>query len=253
MSDQTKKPWHFGVLYAGQNLQWLPTDTQESYERMIQDPVHVEYFRQQGWLEPDAITYKINSEGFRSPEFEDNVNCMIALGCSYTMGTGLPVESLWPSQVAQALNLKVYNLAWPGFSADTCYRLARYWIPKLRPRVVAMLSPPRDRVELLMDPDTTPSAQVLMPQNQDPNLHIHDLFVRHWWLNSDNGEINNEKNVLAIQQLALTNGAKFVALRADKEMAKSREELGYARDHMHAGPRGHEIVAEKMLQEIEWH
>lgn len=253
MSDQTKKPWHFGVLYAGQNLQWLPTDTQESYERMIQDPVHVEYFRQQGWLEPNAITYKINTEGFRSDEFEDDVDCMIALGCSYTMGTGLPVESLWPSRVGQALNLKVYNLAWPGFSADTCYRLARYWIPKLRPRLVAMLSPPKTRFELLMEDHLIPSAEVFMPQSESQYFNANDTYLKNWWLNDENGVINNEKNIFAIQQLATNHGARFISLKADEEMSKSREEVGYARDYMHAGVRGHEIVAEKMLEKLSWH
>jgi len=32
-------------------------------------------------------------------------------------------------------------------------------------------------------------------------------------------------------------------------MAKPREEVGYARDRMHAGPVGHSLLAERMLND----
>jgi hypothetical protein len=245
-------PWHPGLNYAGTTLSWMPTDTQESFERMMQDPVHHQYFEQQGWLEPNAITYKINSHGFRSEEFETDQPCVLALGCSYTMGIGLPVESLWPSLIGAKLNLKVYNLGWGGSSADTCYRLARYWIPALKPQLVAVLAPPRTRIELLMDAGTSPPIEVFMPQSLSKHFNATDVFLKHWWLNDNNGIINNEKNCLAIRQLSVDHDAKFVSLLADEEMCGSREEVGYARDYMHAGPRGHEIVAEKMLKELVW-
>lgn len=247
-----RAPWHPGMSSAGETLQWVPTDTKESFERMIQDPVHREYFSQQGWLEPNAIDYKINSQGFRCDEFEPGQPCMIALGCSYTMGIGLPVKSLWHTIIGQRLGLRVYNLAWGGISADTCFRLAQYWIPALKPQLVAMLTPPRTRIELLMDSGIHPPAEVYMPGSQSLHFNPNDEFLKHWWLNDDNGRINSEKNTLAIQQLAHQHGSKFVSLLADEEMCGSREELGYARDYMHAGPPGHAIVAEKMLRSVEW-
>ena len=245
-------PWHPGLRYAGQSVDWIPTDTKESFDRMMQDPAHEEYFKTQGWLEPDAITYKINKHGFRCNEFETDRDCMIALGCSYTMGTGLPVECLWPSLIGQRLGLETYNLAWGGTAADTCYRLAHYWIPLLKPKLVCMLVPPKTRIELIVDANHNPPIEVFMPQNLNENFSINDNFLKHWWLNDENGIANNQKNVLAIQQIAFDNRAKFVCLRADEEMSKSREELEYARDHMHAGPKGHRVVAEKMLGMITW-
>jgi hypothetical protein len=246
-------PWHFGTSLAGQQLDWMPTDTQEHFNQLIQDPAHREYFEKQGWTRSGAITYKINRNGFRSEEFESDVPCMLALGCSFTMGIGLPIDCLWPTLIGQQLNLKVYNLAWGGISADTCFRLARYWIPKLRPQLVCMLTPPRTRIELLMDQGCQPPAEVFLPMSESNYLSedfINDTFLKHWWLNDKNGLINNEKNTLAIQQLAINNLAKFASLKADEEMSKSREEVGYARDYMHAGPRGHELVAEKMLKRL---
>lgn len=248
-------PWHPGINLAGRTVTWMPTDTQESFERMIQDPGHREYFAQQGWLEPDAITYNINSQGFRCDEFEPGQPCMIALGCSYTMGIGLPSTSVWPTILGNRLGLKVYNLAWGGASSDTCFRLAQYWIPLLKPKLVAMLAPPKTRIELLMDQGCHPPAEVFMPSSESVYLcddFVNDIFLKHWWLNDENGRINNLKNNLAIEQLANRQQAKFTYLLADQEMARSREEVGYARDYMHAGPRGHHMVVEKMLRSIEW-
>lgn len=245
-------PWHPGINLAGRTVTWMPTDTQESFERMIQDPGHREYFAQQGWLEPDAITYNINSQGFRCDEFEPGQPCMIALGCSYTMGIGLPLKSLWHTIIGQRLGLRVYNLAWGGSSADTCFRLAQYWISRLKPSLVAMLTPPRGRIELLLDTGIQPPAEVFMPGSQSLHFNPNDVFLKHWWLNDDNSIINIEKNNLAIQQLSIQHGSKFVSLYADQEMCGSREELGYARDYMHAGPKGHELLAEKMLRSISW-
>jgi len=245
------EPWHVGQNYAGKTLEWMPTDTEENFKRLIQDPVHDAYFKQQGWAQPGAITYKINQHGFRTDNFEtDQHPCMIALGCSYTMGIGLPVECLWPTLMAKALKLKVYNLAWGGSSADTCYRLARYWISKLTPTLVCILTPPRTRIELLLDSKSQLPAEVFMPMSESCYFNEHDIFLKHWWLNDENGRLNNEKNTLAIKQLSWTHGAKFVSLNADEEMCRSREEVGYARDYMHAGPIGHELVADKMLKAI---
>ena len=64
-------PWHPGVHHAGTTAEFMPTDTKESFETFCQVPEYLEYFKQQGWLEPGAITYKINSHGFRCEEIDD--------------------------------------------------------------------------------------------------------------------------------------------------------------------------------------
>jgi hypothetical protein len=243
-------PWHPGQYCASKQWDWMPTDTEESFNRMMQDPVHQEYFAQQGWLEPSAINYQINSQGFRCDEFEPEQPCLVALGCSFTLGIGLPLECIWPTLLGDKLNLKVYNLAWGGSSADTCYRLARYWIPQLKPRVVAMLVPPRNRIELLLDQENDLPAEVFLPNSKSMYFNGNDTFLKHWWINDENCLINSEKNTLAVHQLSSQHGAKFVSLLADEEMSKSREEVGYARDYMHAGPIGHQLVVEKMLRNL---
>ena len=117
-------PWHYGMTSAKQTLEWMPTDTQERFNDLMNYEPHREYFREKGWDKPGAITYKINQFGFRCNEFEVGAKSVVALGCSYTFGTGLPVETTWSYLVAKSLDLECYNLAWGGSSADTCYRMA---------------------------------------------------------------------------------------------------------------------------------
>lgn len=252
-SYELDQPTHAGQCYAGQTLTWLMSDSQSSYDRLIQDASHQEYFSQQGWDQPAAITYQINSQGFRGPEFCDTIGLM-TLGCSFTMGIGLPQHTVWPYQVADHMQLPVANLAWPGLATDTCVRLASYWLPRLQPRLVIMLMPPIDRFEIHIDPDYAQETgnifpvEVLMPQ-VEISAFRRDTFVKHYWLNARNSEINRWKNQLALKHMCHTHGIPCMIYCCMHAFARSREEVGYARDHMHAGPRGHDLLAEKIMKD----
>jgi len=241
-------PVHFGIYYANQTLRWLPTDTEESYNKLIQDPKHLEYFRNLGWDHPDAITYKLNNYGYRADEFDDQP-CVVALGCSYTVGIGLPDQTTWARQVATKMGLKCANLAWGGYSTDTCYRIAEYWIPRLNVKYVCMLAPPRSRVELLLDPAINMQlpVEIFLPQGTGDMFDYNDLFLKHWFLNEENAKINQRKNIRAIQNLCTELNIPCTVYTADEYMSQSREEIGYARDYMHGGPKIHNILTEKFL------
>lgn len=242
-------PHHYGINSANQEFDFMPTDTKENFEKLCEVEEYREYFRNFGWLEPKAITYKLNSHGFRSEEFLPDQDCIVALGCSFTVGIGLPIESVWPSLVGQALGKKVYNLAWGGNSADTCFRMAEYWIPALKPKAVFMLAPPKARFELLLDSKMQP-YEIFMPSNEVSFGHDrYGEFLKHWFSNDDNVNINHKKNKLAVQALCDNLNIPCQIYNADEHMAWSREEVGYARDRMHAGPKGHKLLAERMLDD----
>jgi hypothetical protein len=252
MNNISPPPAHFGTYLANQTLEWLPTDTKENYEKLIQDPGHAKYFAEMGWDQPGAITYRLNSYGFRADEFNGNP-CLVALGCSYTVGIGLPDEVTWARQTASALNLQCANLAWGGYSTDSCYRLAEYWIPKLKPAYVCMLAPPRSRIELLLDqsalrvPQQLP-FEVFLPQSQSPLFSSNDQYLKHWFLNDNNALINQRKNTLAIRQLCANLTIPCTVLNAEEYMWWSREQIGYARDYMHGGPKIHNTLAKKFVE-----
>lgn len=247
-------PPHFGQYFADQELEWLPTDTKENYEKLIQDPDHRKYFAELGWDRPGAITYKFNSYGFRADEFDDQP-CMVALGCSYSVGIGLPDQSTWARKTATALDLKCANLSWGGYSADSCFRMAEYWVPRLKPKYVCMLVPPKHRVELLLDEEALSNRQfpveVFMPGSQSSLFRPDDQYLKHWFLNDENAKINQRKNVLAIRQMCADLNIPCAVYYAEDHMPWSREEIGYARDFMHAGPKIHDQLAKKMVNDYQ--
>jgi hypothetical protein len=241
-------PWQPGKTVANQTLKWLPTDTENTFQQLIQNEEYCEYFRKKGWLEPDAITYRINSNGFRSEEFDPNADSMVALGCSYTIGIGLPEQATWSYLVSQALGLKNYNLAWGGTSADTCFMLADYWLPVLRPKLVVMAAPPKHRFDLISEKinhcyDTYLPASEIGGADQDG-------FVKTWFLNDRNADLNNARNRLAIEGLCSRLKIRCLTYNAHDWFAKSREEVEYARDRMHAGPLGHKLFAERIVNDF---
>jgi hypothetical protein len=244
-------PVHFGQKLANQELEWLPTDTKENYEKLIQDPEHAKYFAKMGWDQPGSITYRLNSHGFRADEF-DGGPYMVALGCSYTVGIGLPDSVTWARKTAQALSMKCANLAWGGYSADSCYRLAEYWVPKLQPNYVCMLVPPRHRVEVLLD-DQDPSitqlpVEVFMPQSRSSLFNPSDHYLKHWFLNDENAMINQRKNVLAVRQLCADLNIPCTIYNAEEHMWWSRDAIGYARDYMHGGPIIHDKLTKTFVE-----
>jgi len=240
-------PWYPGINSANTISEFMPTDTEESFNKLCQVPEYLEYFRQQGWLEPGAITYKINSHGFRSDEIDDR-DCMIALGCSFTIGIGLPVESTWPQIVGKQLGLVPYTMAWGGISADTCFRLAEYWVPQLAPKAVFMLTPPPSRFELIRATGYPP-IENYMPQSESRSASEIDSFLKHWHTMDENARLNQKKNKLAIRAICAELSIPFFAYNAFDHMAMSREEIGYARDRLHGGPGGHTRLAERMLND----
>jgi len=248
-----KPPVHPGICLAGQTLEWLPTDTKESFERLCRDPVHRAYFESKGWHLPGAITYKINSQGFRCDEIVKGEPYLMALGCSFTNGIGLPLDTIWPELVGKALGLKVANLSWGGSSADTSYRLAEYWVPELKPKLVVMFAPPQDRLEILLDEPSVAHLRnipvdVYMPGSLIPGAS-NDDFIKHWFLNEENGWINQRKNIRAIKQLCAELNIPCIVLRSMDFMGLPREEIEYARDAMHGGPEAHRRVADRIIND----
>ena len=251
MSDTA--PLHYGQQYAGQTLLWMPTDTEEHYHKLMQDPGYAQYIHEQGWDRDGAITYKINSDGFRCAEFDDSA-CIMAFGCSFTVGIGLPLESIWPELVGRELGLRVANMSWGGYSADSCFRLAEYWIPRLRPQLVVMMAPPEERFEFLWDPDQVPAHQrtvgfEIVMASQDIAVRNSDL-IRHWFGNKENHRLNSQRNRLAIERLCQVLDIQCVTDSIMRHMWWSREKIGHARDMMHGGPPAHIAIAEHVLHQV---
>jgi len=244
MNNISGIPWHPGMKFIGQSLNWLYGDSEENYNNLIKNNNHKSYFEKLGWSDPNSITYKINEFGFRG-ELPDLNNCIVTLGCSYTMGLGLPESDIWPTLLGNELKLSVLNVAWPGISADTCFRLAYYYIPKFRPKLVVFLAPPENRIEITRNSKST-TLTVQITDEFD-----RDLFLKEWFLNAENSKLNSLKNKLAVKELCNLYSIPCLTYSSARYMSKSRAEIGYARDYQHAGPNAHKKLVHDILADCQ--
>lgn len=236
-------------------LEWSQGDTQDRYENNLKK--QYSELDRLGWLDK-KFTYKLNSQGFRSDEFSKDDSIMF-LGCSYTFGTGLPLENTFAHIVSTRLNLKCYNLGQPGGSNDTTFRLAYGYIPKLKPKIVVLNTIQHLRLELISK-----------DSNNNPNLILNYLntnsydgfsnFYNEWIYNDVNTYMNYQKNLLAIKQLCLNFSCKFIETDSLKMIVsdsnegtrRDRIELSqdFARDLQHPGVKCNLKYANKILSLI---
>lgn len=128
----------FNILYAfssGYETKYTDQDNYTYYKYLDNNE------RQQYEINPD-FEYKLNSDLFRdshfSPLTSSNYN-VLALGCSYTFGYGLPKELSWPSLLEGYLkesipNIKMFNLGSPALSIDVIVKnllvfISKYGVP----------------------------------------------------------------------------------------------------------------------------
>jgi hypothetical protein len=232
---------HYYSHYKNQTLEWVDADSKDDFERNMQDPEKRAQLQKYGWDQPGVITYQFNSLGFRCKEF-DNSPGIITIGCSFTAGVGLPLQSIWPSLVGQALGLSVWNLGIGGASMDTCFRLLSLYIDSLNADYVLLLTPPDQRFEL----HTAKKVQCFHPQTI-----IHPI-QRFWYEVETNGTLNFAKNLLAIRQLCADHNKRLIVKYHERDMfvLKQRDRWPPARDLLHVGCLEHEHLAQKFLQEI---
>lgn len=227
---------------------WAPPDTRELWQENIKDQEILEYFRSHGWHHEHGIEYRLNHWGFRGDEFTDGANSLVALGCSFTMGIGLREEQTWPWMVAAELRVPCYNLGWGGGSADRCFRLAEFWLPRLRPRLCVMLSPPSRRLELIINDEMVEAENIGPSQAQD-------RYSKTWMTVDENQRINLLKNQLAIRALADHLEIPILIYSNDEITSRSAHLVigaqGRARDLQHAGPDTHRSFADHVLEDID--
>jgi hypothetical protein len=123
---------------SNKTLYWFSTDTQELFEKNKVN--NQDIFDKFGYTEK-SITYKFNNFGFRSPEFDEDCNSIVTLGCSFTVGVGVKFEDTWPYLLSKLLKLKLFNLAQPGASPLQVFHLAKFYLKYLNPKYVFILMP----------------------------------------------------------------------------------------------------------------
>jgi len=80
------------------------------------------------YASPELLSYSFNINNFRSKEFHEDTN-IVALGCSHTLGVGVPENFIWPSVVKELTGIDdVVNLGKPGASIALQIRMLATYI-----------------------------------------------------------------------------------------------------------------------------
>ncbi len=221
-----------GTYPKNQELQFSLTDLDnEDHFNNIQGTRHQGHSM---WT-ADSFTYKYNSYGFRSREFNlDEMNPVIlALGCSHTVGVGVPQHDSWPEVFGRNYfsEYSVYNAGLGGAGADTIARLAVNMIPIIRPSIVAIMWPSLFRFETYENGAVMNGAWTM----EQDNLQYED-----------NTAYNNQtKNKTIVELLQMSHKFKLLSIDWDDtvQTVYSTVTWSKARDGAHFGIDWHQQIA----------
>lgn len=228
---------------------WLSMDTKELYAKNNSIEKQRQLLEKYGWI-ANSFDYVFNSHGFRSDEFVEDSGSVVFLGCSFTLGIGLPYENTFAKIVANQLNLNCYNLGLGGGSHDSCFRFAYYWLEKLKPKIVCMYEPPRERTEVFADNVLHQFYPGILFETENKKFKIKNildsrLYYKIWLNDKDNNILNVEKNIHAIENICRNLNIKFIKI---KNTGKSF--IDYARDLVHPGIETNREIADTFLNLI---
>lgn len=119
---------------------WFCTDTEENFKQ-----------KENNFFTSESFGYNFNQYGYRIGNNDWDLNTskqrVITLGCSHTVGVGVPWEKTWSSLFAEEINSELFNLSVAGGSADTVFRTLYQSIDTIKPDVVAIFWPDSIRWE----------------------------------------------------------------------------------------------------------
>jgi hypothetical protein len=233
--------------YRNQTLNWLTSDDQELYEENYKN--RYSELEEYGWIN-NHFTYKFNSHGFRCEEFSDDSTIM-TLGCSNTVGIGLPVDKIWPELLAKELNMKCANLGIGGAGPDTMFRMCHGYIDIVKPKIVVLSDHHRGRMELFNTTDYPTLIGHWKIDNPKSNNPIEN-FTKLWLSSEYNDFFNREKNILAIKRLCEKRNIKFVYDNSEDFLKRTNSLHKYplARDLLHVGVENHKLLVKELLLKI---
>jgi len=231
-------------------LEWLDMDAREKFPARGRNPAYGEH----------DITYDFNSLGYRCASFESRADIrIVAIGCSYVMGIGLPQAALFHEQFAVRLrettgrSALVWNLSIPGASNDYITRLLFLAVPHLDPHIVIVNFTHAGRREYLSVQNRlasyTPGFRPSDPVSRDICSHFDALSSPY-----DDG-LNLFRNYKAVASLLAHRCWLFSTIdpqalnRLEGHLDLARHAghmpvLDRARDGAHPGPLSHTALME---------
>lgn len=212
----------------------------------------------------DGLEYKLNSHGYRCPEWHPMPNGkknVVILGCSHTFGQGNPEDQHWAHFVSQhnTKRLRYFNLGQPGASGDKIVRVLYGSEKIIDPRIIIVCWPSWSRRERLgrHAENITSADERLKAEDEhtDKNSFLKNVFLVEKYAEKNNcltfhcfAQENYSKHIpqlLALPDYTLRNCWPVWDSHYQRELV---DKHSYALDGVHYGIEHHERFAELLLQ-----
>ena len=238
--------------FSKQTISWLDSDSEELYKQNIIKKY--EELDRNGWVNK-TIKYSFNNFGFRSKDFNSDPSVAF-FGCSHTLGIGLPEEETFAKIISNKLNLECYNFGQSGGSMDTVFRLGYFWINKIKPKIVFVLSPDSSRIELI---DQQGYFVTLKKQKEHLGSFYslqntkNTSYYEEYLSRVENSKLNSLKNFLAIELLCNKQKIKLVYFTFEDDIIRNENLINLddkARDLLHCGTQTNRLFAEYALSKM---
>jgi len=234
---------------AERELTWLDTDSREQFQKRGGHPLYGEA----------DVTYSFNSHGYRCPEFESGADIrMISIGCSNTLGVGLPQQAIFHERFAERLRKELsatvvnWNLSMGGASNDYIRRTLYLAVPRLNPHIVLVNFTFVARREYV---SVENELVIYLPKVEAPDRVTKEIYGHFVALSSPfDDELNLFQNYKAIESLLHDrlwlysfvfhrSFMKHVAPHTDPDRFIGHFlKFDDARDGIHPGPKSHEVM-----------
>lgn len=225
-----------------------------------------------------SFDYKFNSMGFRCDEFNlYSSSPTVYLGCSHTMGLGIPYTESWAYKLHNSImsNVPFWNLAFEKSSIDAQVLLLNEYADELKPQRIFFLmpnlyrryirynndalhySPMLGQDKKFFDPNNTYkkfNIEQLEPTLLDQSYAFAQVDLYLTMLNLIAGKLNA---TVFLQHWYLTNEEEKLMLNSMVEKFSNIVKLNteweikdWARDKMHFGPNSHGLFANRIKDEL---
>ena len=242
-------PLPAGTRYA----QWLSSDNERNYK-----------LRGNAAFSPESVSYAFNSYGYRSDEF-DIERCPPAImfvGCSNTLGVGIPIDALWTTIVTRYFEERwktrvlQYNLAWGGTGTDHVAMMIHQCIDLLKPAAVFVLWSYIHRMTWFADVNQLfhflPKIRPAFPPKEhnaflrlSTEAHAFFNYVRNY--NFVHDRLSQRKIPFfcgSLEQFSTDTLAHYVSTDC---FVGRWNRLDVARDNLHSGVKSHADFAARII------
>lgn len=227
---------------------------------------------------PKDIDYSFNSLGFRCDEFNiPNQNSIVFMGCSHTMGLGIPYYETWAYKLHQyfAPNTPYWNLGFEKSSIDAQVLLLKDLASDLKPNKIFFLMPnlyrryikAKDTI-LHYSPMIGQDKKIFDPKNNYEKFNIDKLevllldqsfafFQVELYLSMLDLIAKKYQTTVYLQHWYLTKPDEKILLESlinrftNIIQLKTEWEIkDFARDKIHFGPESHTIFSSNIKKEF---